>query len=372
MEIIHLILGKANPERMNGVNKVVFQLATQQSNSGRNVSVWGITKNPSHDYGVRNFKTLLFQSHSNIFKIDKSLSDAISELKNRDVTFHIHGGWIPTFYTISKLLSKYRIPYVFTPHGAYNTIAMKKSKWIKKMYFQLFEKQLIQKASVIHCIGKSEVIGIEKMVKNPKTQLMPYGFELNCLPSEREHNTGDPFVIGFIGRLDIYTKGLDLLLDGFKLFLQQNRNSKLWIVGDSDQRSKLEQMITSRKLQNDVVLWGSKFGKEKENLLKKMDVFAHPSRNEGLPSSVLEAASYGIPCLVSEATNVGEYIEKYNCGISVPNENHFKINEALSLLNEKRNNGQLEMIGDSAIEMVQQEFNWNHIVNRFDQLYAAQ
>ena len=35
MEIIHIVLGKANPERMNGVNKVVFQLATKQAESGR-------------------------------------------------------------------------------------------------------------------------------------------------------------------------------------------------------------------------------------------------------------------------------------------------------------------------------------------------
>ena len=67
MEIIHIILGKANPERMNGVNKVVYQLATQQSHSGRDVKVWGITKNISHDYGVRNFETRLFQAKTNIF-----------------------------------------------------------------------------------------------------------------------------------------------------------------------------------------------------------------------------------------------------------------------------------------------------------------
>ena len=43
MEIIHIVLGKANPDRMNGVNKVVYQLATKQADFGEKVAVWGIT-----------------------------------------------------------------------------------------------------------------------------------------------------------------------------------------------------------------------------------------------------------------------------------------------------------------------------------------
>ncbi|MBK7805817.1 MAG: hypothetical protein IPJ51_05910 [Saprospiraceae bacterium] len=60
MEIIHIVLGKANPERMNGVNKVVFQLATKQAESGRNVSVWGITKDPVKKFSRASFLNLTF------------------------------------------------------------------------------------------------------------------------------------------------------------------------------------------------------------------------------------------------------------------------------------------------------------------------
>lgn len=371
MEIIHIILGKANPERMNGVNKVVYQLATQQFNSGRKVSVWGITDMPVHDYGHRVFETCLFQAKKNIFRIDRKLKTEIFKLKNRNVIFHIHGGWIPTFYTMSNLLSKYKIPFVFTPHGAYNMIAMRRSKWVKKVYFLLFEKQLLRRAAVIHCIGKSEVEGLKTIFKNPNFFLLPYGFEISSSPTILNYNKGSEFIIGFIGRLDIYTKGLDLLLDAFEQFHNKEKNSKLWIVGDSSERSDLEKMIVSRHLQNDVILWGSKFGQEKEELLKKMHVFAHPSRNEGLPSSVLEASAFGIPCLITEATNVGQYIRKYQCGITVKNENQEAIKEAMIVLNEKRITGRLKMLGQMSMIMVKQEFNWKHIVNEFDKLYQV-
>ncbi|MFT5261629.1 MAG: glycosyltransferase involved in cell wall biosynthesis [Polaribacter sp.] len=370
MEIIHIILGKANPERMNGVNKVVYQLATQQTISGRKVSVWGITKNTLHNYGNRNFKTNLFPAKKNIFHIDQKLVEQIIKAKKRKAVFHLHGGWIPTFFTVSSLLSKHNIPFVFTPHGAYNIIAMTKSKWMKKIYFQVFEKQLLRRASAIHCIGKSEVEGIQSIIKTSNTFLMPYGFETESLPPRITDEKKEDFIIGFVGRMDIYTKGLDLLLDAFEAFQKKEKNAKLWIVGDSDERPNLEKMIATKKLQNEVILWGSKFGKEKQALLRKMHVFAHPSRNEGLPSSVLEAASMGIPCLITEATNVGEFIRRYSCGESVKNENSDAITQALFRLNENRKNGQLEMLGQRAQKMVKEEFNWNHIVNEFDKLYT--
>ena len=57
MEIIHLILGKANPQRMNGVNKVVYQLATEQTNAGKTVIVYGIAADTNINYPDRNFTT---------------------------------------------------------------------------------------------------------------------------------------------------------------------------------------------------------------------------------------------------------------------------------------------------------------------------
>ena len=62
MKIIHLVLGKANPLRMNGVNKLVHEMATTQQEMGYNVNLWGITENPIHDYPPRNYRTVLFPS----------------------------------------------------------------------------------------------------------------------------------------------------------------------------------------------------------------------------------------------------------------------------------------------------------------------
>jgi len=79
------------------------------------------------------------------------------------------------------------------------------------MYFSLLEKRLLSNAHKVHSIGQSEVLGLEKIFPNSNSFLMPYGFEsiLNNVPQPKN----DEFTIGYVGRLDTHTKGLDLLIE---------------------------------------------------------------------------------------------------------------------------------------------------------------
>ncbi|OWY20104.1 hypothetical protein C7N43_24350 [Sphingobacteriales bacterium UPWRP_1] len=370
MEIIHIILGKANPLRMNGVNKVVHELATRQTEAGMNVQVWGITANLAHDYPQRNFATRLFKASGNPFVPPAELKEALFEHRNRGVV-HLHGGWIPVFYTISKWLKQYQIPAVFTPHGAYNIIAMQRSGRLKKLYFRFFEKELLQNVKVVHCLGKSEVGGLKSIYTNAVTQLIPYGF--SC-PDEQADSTVSPshrpdFIIGFCGRIDIFTKGLDVLLEGFAAFKQRVPEAKLWVIGDGEEKARLQQLATSLKIFDDVIFWGSRFGNEKITLLKQCRVFAHPSRNEGLPASVLEAASLGLPCMVSAQTNVDDNVARYDAGYVLRQITAREINNGLTVLYNRICSNQAEPLQQHARQMMQEAYNWKPILNQFQQLY---
>ncbi|MDX2172769.1 MAG: glycosyltransferase [Bacteroidota bacterium] len=367
MEIIHIVLGKANPERMNGVNKVVYQLATKQFEHGLDVSVWGVTKKVVNNYGQRVFKTELFQKKNNPFEIDDKLKTALLVKKGK-ATFHIHGGWVPLFSTIAKFLKTNNISYVFTPHGAYNIIAMQRNYLLKRIYFNVYEKYLIKNASKIHCIGSSEVDGLNKIVKVTNTILLPYGFqaESNIFESNSSH---DKMIIGFVGRLDIYTKGLDLLLKGFLDFQKSVPNSELWIIGDGEGKTKLERLAVKFKLTEKIIFFGSKFGSQKNKLIKQMHVFTHPSRNEGLPSAVLEAANFGIPCVVSEATNVGNYVNAYKAGITIKNNSSLAIKLALDSIYDLYRRKAMFSMKLNAQKMVRESFNWQKLILQFNNLY---
>lgn len=56
----------------------------------------------------------------------------------------------------------------------------------------------------------------------------------------------------------------------------------------------------------DVVFYGPAFGEEKEALLRSADAFILPSFSEGLPMSVLEAWSYGLPVVMTPECNLPE------------------------------------------------------------------
>lgn len=365
MEIIHVVLGKANPERMNGVNKVVFQLATRQVLARKDVTVWGITQDCTHNYPERVFQTRLFKAYKNKFRLDSAMIEAMKG-KVGNAVFHLHGGFNPVFFSVSRQLHKLGIPYVFTPHGAYNEIARRRSRISKKIYTALFEQSLLKNAQYVHCLGKSEVEGLHSVNKSAAALLVPYGFEMvtngQTIPSENK------FIIGFCGRLDIYTKGLDLMVKAFALLKKQVPEAALWIIGDSKERSDLELMIANEQVSG-IELLGSKYGEAKDDLLRQLHVFAHPSRNEGLPSSVLEAASFAVPCLVTEATNVGDAIRKYQAGIVIEQPEVTALYEGMMTLYQHVVSGNWHQISANARKMVIEEYNWNAIIPQFDKLY---
>lgn len=364
MEIIHIVLGKANPDRLNGVNKVVYNMATEQTKAGKFIEVWGITNSPIHDYPERNFITKLFKASKLPFSIDSELKSAVLSRKN--AVFHLHGGWITVFSSLAKFFKKNNIKFVLTPHGAYNAVAMKRSSFTKKIYFHLFEKNLINSVYKVHSIGKSEVVGLRQICPSAASFLLPYGFEYTN--NEVAITKNEAFTIGFVGRLDTHTKGLDLLMEAFYEFQKKENNSTLWIIGDGEGRAFIEKLILEKNLSN-VVLWGKKFGQEKDDLISKMHVFAHPSRNEGLPTAVLEAAALGVPTIVTEATNVAEYVSDFNAGISIVNNNVTALLNAIQQLHAFYKNNQIMSFTTGTKKMLDQVFSWSVLVEKYDELY---
>lgn len=192
--------------------------------------------------------------------------------------------------------------------------------------------------------------------------------EFDTKPAALTEATGT-FVFGFVGRLDYHTKGLDLMLEGFARHFSKNNGTMLWIIGDGEGRAAVTARTKELGLTNKVVLWGAKFGQEKDTLLRQMSAFLHPSRNEGLPSAVLEAAAFGLPCIVTEATNVGTYITRHQAGYVLPNEDAKALGQAMASCANSTPSA-LRQMGENARQMVASQFNWPYLVEQFNQLYA--
>jgi glycosyltransferase involved in cell wall biosynthesis len=309
--------------------------------------------------------THLFRIGHNPFSLDSHLLLALDAIAPGTV-FHLHGAFLPAFYSLGMALRQRAIPFVLTGHGGYNTITMQQgNSWRRKLYFRFRERPLLEAAHAIHCLGKSERTGIQRIYPNTKTVVIPYGFT-SPAPCEI-HPLPEVFIVGFCGRLDVRSKGLDQLLPAFASFQQMVPHARLWIVGEGKGRATLEALASRLGIAHKIIFFGSRFDDERLGLLSKMQVFVCPSRNEGLPLSVLEAAALGLPCVVTEATNLGDAIKQYGCGEVIPASHHFPLLQAIVRIHNRIQENGKPLMGTNARRMVREVFDWQKIIECFQQ-----
>ena len=79
------------------------------------------------------------------------------------------------------------------------------------------------------------------------------------------------------------------------------------IVGEGEDRQKLEGLIQAYNLQSRVKLFGFIPAAE---VLRGFDTFALPSLKEGLPYVLLEAKAVGLPIVANRVGGVSEILDK--------------------------------------------------------------
>ncbi|MFN0187826.1 MAG: glycosyltransferase family 4 protein [Bacteroidia bacterium] len=369
MKVIHVVLGKANPNRMNGVNKVAHQLAMNLHAHQVPVEIWGITKTPTDAVYPRPFPTRLFRSQPIYRGLDPNMMFAITQEKKNTI-FHIHGGFITDFYKLTQLLKEINVEYVYTPHGAFNKVALEKNKWIKKIYISRYEKFILRNAKAIQLLGQSEFDHLGTIIRLSNKVVIPNGqdFEELMFDFTPMKNRSVP-VFGFCGRLDTYYKGLDFLLEGFASYCKKGGNGELWLIGDGPDRPQLEALCKLYQIEMRVHFMGARYGKDKLNRIANMDVFCHPSRSEGSPTAVLEAGALGKALIISTATNVGSEVEKYNAGFHIRQSTSKSIENAMFSFLKTYQSGEYLEFGKQAKEMVKTDFSWGAVTKKLMDLY---
>lgn len=95
----------------------------------------------------------------------------------------------------------------------------------------------------------------------------------------------------------------------------ENKKVHYWIAGHGKMQSKLEQLIDSLKLRNQVKLLG--YQKEITNYYKAADIYILPSLREGLNISITEAMASALPIICSKIRGNTDLITDGICGYLV-------------------------------------------------------
>jgi glycosyltransferase involved in cell wall biosynthesis len=364
MKVIHISLGKANPDRMNGVSKAIFELLTHLHQSGARVAFWGLTPSPDGTVSERVFETRLFKQHSFWPFAGKDLEAAI-QWADKETVFHVHGAFSPWISRILHMLVKYDKPFVHTGHGAFNIPAVERSGIRKKTWLYLVDRPYLEKASGLHCLGQSEHQGIVQLqIPNEQVFLIPNGF------TQPEHQSPKTFsaepVFLFIGRITIREKGLDILLQGFRKYLNEGGTGKLHMAGGGPDEAAMEQLIQEYALDAHIVRHGAVYGAQKDALIAQASCFIHTSRNEGIPMAVLEVCSNGCPVILSRETNLGKEVSQYHAGIVLEQNTPEQLALAMHQMKDPQ---ALATMSTNCWNMVQQEFSWKVLVPKYLRMY---
>jgi glycosyltransferase involved in cell wall biosynthesis len=366
MKIVHFLLGKANPNTMNGVNKVVHYLATEQLKLKLDVEVWGITTTPNIVSHSHNYPLFLFPVHKTRFILPKQFKDSIKNLRS-DTLAHLHSVFIPELFMISRLLRKKKISYVLTAYGGYSKKSLQRNRFLKISFMRLFESHLIRQAKILHAVGESEVDDFQTICKTRQIVVVPNGQDLNSLDDFSNSSTSrSNMIFGYCGRLDALHKGLDILLEGFSSFKCTGGCGELWLIGDGRDSLILRSSAKKLGIDNYVKFWGPMYGNEKLKKIAMFDVFVHTSRWDAVPTAVLEAAALSKPLLISRETNIGTYVERYFSGIVLEKNSPIIIASAMKDLEKKYFTNTLLTIGNRAKMMVKNEFDWPYIAHRIN------
>jgi glycosyltransferase involved in cell wall biosynthesis len=355
--IVHLVFGKANPERANGVNRVVHQLASAQVLTGRDVEVWGMTPTPDAPTSPRPYRLRCFKRGAWRLRLDPGIAGAIDRCEG-PVVFHLHGGLLPEMALAARRIERAGHTYSFTPHGAYRAAALEHRAFMKRVMILLFDRRLLSGARAVQAFNDDEATDVARLAGSTRVVRVPNGQDRLEVASPEDLRLERP-VFGFLGRLSAHTKGLDVLLDGFARYAEHGSGT-LVLVGDGADREALEQRARALGIEARVVFVGALFGDDKFATVAGFDAFVHPSRHEGQPGAVLEAAALGLPLVVAEGTGLAREVTEAGAGFALASCTPDVLARALHDFAEADGPTRRRW-ADGARRMVAEGFSWSRI-----------
>ena len=141
-----------------------------------------------------------------------------------------------------------------------------------------------------------------------------------------ELGLGDAFVVGTVGRMDTY-KNQALLVRAMAPLLSDA--VRLVLVGDGDHRAQVEEVIHELPDPSRVVVAGRRG--DVPRVIQAFDVFALPSRSEGLPLVVPEGMAAALPIVATSVGGLPSVVDHMHTGFLVDVDED-QLRAALSML----------------------------------------
>lgn len=197
-----------------------------------------------------------------------------------------------------------------------------------------------------------------------RTEVVYNGVVPQKIPNHKENK--DYFRLTYIGRLE-KVKGIDLLLKAFKKFITKESPVKLWIIGDGSDRNNLLKLSEELGLNKYVEFLGMQ--RDIGFYLKQTDGFIYPSIcQEVFGISIVEAMSYGVPCISNNVGGIPEIIKDGINGFITEEISEYGIYESLNRMTKAFNTPEWEDFKKESVN-TSKMFSINNTVESLKKMY---
>ena len=249
----------------------------------------------------------------NIYRVAKKLlkQDKFDVITVQDQYYLALIGWF--------LARKFKIGLELQIHG------FEKYSGLRKVIARF----AIPKANAIRCVSqrlKKQLINEFGAIKEIIT-VAPIYIESriagNKLPIKQK---GDKFIFLTVGRL-VPVKNVSLQIKAMAEVIRKYPNAELLVAGDGSERKKLENEAIKLGIKDHVKFLG--WQNNPGEFYSQADAFLLTSNYEGWGMAVVEAASFGLPIVMTDVGCAGELVENEESGIVIPVNNQSKLEEAM-------------------------------------------
>ncbi len=281
-------------------------------------------------------------------------------LKNKHIRLvHIHssshGSFIRKFF-VTYLSKFFKKKVMFHIHGSRFELYFKKSNNFIKMIIG----KTLEKADIVIVLSKEWKKRILSMCEQDNVKIL-YNPTFKKDIKEKKSKKINVLFMGRVGR----RKGAYDILKAAKLI--KNNNVQINIYGDGD-IDKVRSIVEENNIGNKVKVNGWISGDEIEKAYNESDIFILPSYNEGLPMSVLEAISFGLPVISTDIDGIPEAVKDNVNGYLITPGDYKVLAEKIDLLAD---NYQLRTeMGLQSLNISKNKFDIEVILNELDCIYA--
>ncbi|MEO5917130.1 MAG: glycosyltransferase [Luteolibacter sp.] len=244
------------------------------------------------------------------------------EIKTANIV-HLHGAFdiklcavhlIIALEKIWRMTTGEPLHIVITPHGALSSHVFSTKTHRKTIYWNFVERLLAKQTSLAICTTPMEAQELEGLLPKMRIGVVPL-----VLPDSKGASfprvktvAGRVPTLCTLGRYDIHTKGLDLLIDAVLKLNSEGFPVRLRCIGyDQNGGTKeLEDQVRSMNAGDFVECAGPRFGEEKLRMLAECDAFCMPSRYESFSYALMEGLESGLPVLVGSGACLTSFFDE--------------------------------------------------------------